>query len=301
MSFKILVLGCGSATPFLGRYQTSMLLEHNQQLYLLDCGEGIQMQMLKYEVKFARLNHIFISHLHGDHYLGLIGLLSTLQSWGRKKDLYLYGPAGLKEILSLQLKYQNTSLDYQIHLTETNPDTKTVIIDNDTLSVTTLPLQHRLPTTGFIFKEKEGPRKLIKGKIPVGIKVSHLHQLKLGNDVFDEGGNLLYKNEDYTTAPDKTASFAYVTDTIYDPSIVPHLQGVEMMFHETTFLDELQGRALQTYHSTTKQAANIAKEAGVKKLLIGHFSARYKDLSAFETEAREIFKETFLAKEGEVF
>jgi ribonuclease Z len=297
----IRILGSGSATPFLGRYQSSILLSDEGKLFLFDCGEGIQMQMLRYETKFAKLNHIFISHLHGDHYLGLIGLLSSLHSWGRKNDLYLYAPPGLKEILSIQFRYQETSLNYKIVLHETDSSRAYTIFEDDKMKISTIPLEHRVPCTGFLVKEKPKLRNLIKYKLPKDILLQHIHQLKLGNDVFDTEGNLLYKADEFTTIQEKAKSFAYCTDTKYDESLVPLLQDVDLLYHEATFTEELVLRAKETFHSTAAQAATIAQLSNAQQLVIGHFSSRYKTTEKFLTEAKAVFENTFLSEEGRLF
>ena len=298
---NIRILGSGSATPFLGRYQSSILVEHHHQLYLLDCGEGMQMQMLRYEVKFSKLNHIFISHLHGDHYLGLIGLLSSLHSWGRTNDLYLFGPPGLKEILTIQFKYQETSLNYKIVFHAIEKDKKYTIVDNKDITISTIPLKHRLQTSGFLFNEKRGLQNIIKSALPENVLLQHIHLLKSGEDVLNEDGSILYRNVDYTLPIEKVHTFAYCTDTIFDEELIEIVKDADLLYHEATFLEEKAERAKLTFHSTARQAATIALKANVKQLVIGHYSARYKDISPFLKEAQEVFQNTYLSEEGKVF
>ena len=294
----IKILGSGSATPFLGRYSSSILLNANARLFLFDCGEGMQMQLLACNVKIAKINHIFISHLHGDHYLGLIGLLSSMNSWGRKNELHVYAPAGLKEILSIQFRYQQTSLGYTIHLHEVETTKHYTLYEDEHLTICTIPLQHRIPCAGFLVREKPKLRNLIKEKFPEGILLQHIQQLKLGNDVYDEAGNLHYSANEYTHMAEMPRTFAYCTDTKYDETIIPTIKNVDLLYHEATFTEEHAKRAGETCHSTASQAANIARLATVQKLVIGHFSSRYKDTATFLTEAKAVFPNTLLASEG---
>ncbi len=269
---------------------------------MVDCGEGAQLQMKRYGLRKNRLNHIFISHLHGDHYLGLMGLLSTMHLNGRKHDLYLYGPEGLAEILTLQLKYANTKLHYPLHFKELRSNTSERIFENNKITVDTIPLQHRIPCNGFLFREKPKPRKLIKEKIEsLKLSVAQINHLKAGKDVFKEGGELLYKNVDLTLSAKRSRSYAYCSDTKYDESLIPLISGVNLLYHEGTFMHEMLDRAKETFHTTALQAGTMAQKAQVEKLLLGHFSNRYKDLSPLLQEARTIFAETDLAEEGKQF
>jgi ribonuclease Z len=295
---KIKVLGSGSATPYLGRYSSSLLLNIDSELFLFDCGEGIQMQLLAYNQKIAKLNNIFISHLHGDHYLGLIGLISSMNSWGRKHTLNVYAPPGLKEILSIQFKYQQTSLNFELNIFENNTQEGYIIFENKKMIVSTIPLSHRIPCCGFLVKEKEKLKNLIKDKITPDMLLQHIQTLKLGNDVIDESGKTLYEASKFTSEPEKPKTFAYCTDTIFDKSLVEKVKNADLLYHEATFTDEHEARAETTFHSTAKQAATIACEANVNKLLIGHFSSRYKNTNAFENESKAIFPNTILAIEG---
>ncbi len=269
---------------------------------MVDCGEGAQLQMKRYGLRKNRLNHIFISHLHGDHYLGLMGLLSTMHLNGRKHDLYLYGPEGLAEIITLQLKYANTRLHYPLHFKELRKSSSERIFENNKITVDTIPLQHRIPCNGFLFREKAKPRKLIKEKIErLKLSISQINHLKAGKDVFDKEGELLYKNIDLTLSAKKSRSYAYCSDTKYDESLIPLISGVDLLYHEGTFLHEMLERAEETFHTTALQAATLATKAQVGRLILGHFSNRYKDLSPLLEEAQTIFKETDLAEEGKQF
>ena len=256
---------------------------------------------MRYRVKYQRISHIFISHLHGDHYLGLVGLISSMHLQHRNNDLYLYGPPGLKEIITTQLKYSETDLRYKIIFKDTNPEQSEVILDTDKLTVTSIPLKHRIHCTGFVFKEKPKPHRIDKSKVPRGTSVADIAQLKQGKDVVNEDGKITFKASDVLLPPRKSRSYAYCSDTIFDRDIIPYVKNVDLLYHESTFLKEKVYWAEQTFHSTAEQAATIAHEAKVSQLIIGHFSARYKDVGVFVDEAREKFPNTELAKEGEVF
>lgn len=300
MSFEVHILGSNSAAPAHGRHHTSQVLHIQDMQIMIDCGEGTQLQMKKYGVKKNRLSHIFISHMHGDHFLGLMGLLSTMHLNGRKTDLYLYGPVGLAEIIRLHLKYSTTRLSYPIHFHELNGEQSELILDHPKISVHTIPLQHRIPCTGFLIQEKPKPKRLRKERI-TGLKVRDINILKRGEDVLDEYGVLKYKNSEYTWPAKHSRSYAYCSDTRYNEDNIPLVQGVDLLYHEGTFLHEQLERAQATYHTTTKQAGIFAQKAKVGKLLIGHFSNRYKDLRPLLEEAKTEFENTELAEEGKVF
>jgi len=263
---------------------------------LIDCGEGTQMQLAKYRIKIQRIGHILISHLHGDHYLGLMGLLSTMNLYGRNKPLYLYGPQGLMEILTMQLKYSQTFLRYKVHFREIDASMPELIFEGKNIIITTIPLRHRIKCAGFLFREKEKPKRLDKEKIQ-DIPLEKRAALKAGEDVRINGR--VIKNEEVTLEPKKPRSFAYCSDTIYDEGIVSQIKNVDLLYHEATFLSDKSERAKLTFHSTAAQAAIIARNAQVEELLIGHYSTRYKDLNPLLKEARDIFPNTKLAIEGE--
>lgn len=300
MSFEVHILGSNSAAPAHGRHHTSQVLHVQDLQMMIDCGEGTQLQMKKYGLRKNRLSHIFISHLHGDHFLGLMGLLSTMHLNGRKTDLYLYGPVGLSEIISLHLKYANTRLSYPIHFQELQGDRSELILDHPKLTVHTIPLQHRIPCTGFLIKEKPKPKRLRKEKVS-GLGVRDINILKRGEDVLDESGKLKLKNSDYTLAAKRSRSYAYCSDTRYNEDIIPLVNEVDLLYHEGTFLHDNLERAEATYHTTAKQAGIFAQKANVGQLLIGHFSNRYKELYPLLHEARQEFANTALAEEGKVF
>ncbi len=298
MRFEVLVLGNSSATPMYDRHPTSQLINYNEQYFLIDCGEGTQMQMSKYGVKSNKIGHIFISHLHGDHYLGLVGLLSSMHLVGRKSDLHLYGPVGLDEILQIQFKYSDTQIRYQIIFHPTNPDTGEVIFENNSMRVSSFPLTHRIPCTGFRFDELPRPRSLridevLRREIP---KV-YYPMLKRGVDYQALDGTV-HRAEELTNPAPASRSYAFCSDTVRTENYLPYVQEVDLMYHEATFLHELQDRAKETFHTTSLEAAEIALETGAKKLLLGHYSARYKDLSPLLDEAKQVFEHTELSFEG---
>ncbi|MGW8123019.1 ribonuclease Z [Roseivirga echinicomitans] len=301
MSIKVKILGSNSAAPAHNRNQTSQLITIEGHLYLMDCGEGTQLQLKRYRVPVQRINNIFISHLHGDHYLGIMGLLSTMHLMGRKKSLNLYGPPGLAEIITLQLKYSETVFNYQVNFHPVDTKAHKLIHEDDFVSVYTIPLNHRIPCAGYLFSEKPKKRRIIKDKLPEDFSVKNIVKLKNGEDIYDVDGNVIYHHTQMTLPPKRVYKYAFCSDTKYDESIIPIIQGVDMLYHETTFMEEHEDRAAKTYHSSTKQAATIAKKANVGMLLMGHFSIRYKELEPLKFEAQSVFPNSHLAIEGEDF
>lgn len=255
--------------------------------------------MKRFHIRAQRINNIFISHLHGDHYLGLMGLLSTMHLLGRKKPLKLYGPKGLAEIITLQLKYSETVFNYEVEFHTVDTQVHRVVHEDDFIRVHSIPLNHRIPCSGYLFEEKPKKRRIIKEMLPPDFSVRNIVRLKNGEDIEDEEGNIAYENTKYTHPPKKSFKYAYCSDTKYDESILPYIQGVDMLYHESTFLDEQAERAANTFHSTAKEAATIAKKAGAGRLLLGHFSIRYKELEPLKEEARTVFENSDLAIEGE--
>jgi ribonuclease Z len=301
MKFEVTILGSSSATPIFNRNPTSQALNINERLYLIDCAEGTQQQMLRFGIKASRIEYIFISHLHGDHYLGLVGLLSSLHLNGRTKSLTIFAPAPLKEIVNLQLKYSETVLQYQINYVDTNPYKPEVILSNQDVIVETIPLDHRIDTTGFLFKQKKRNRKLLKEKLEeLNIPVEYYTALKKGNDYTANNGSV-YKNDTLTLDPEEPKSYAFCSDTIYTYKYFEQIKNVTLLYHEATFLNDMLGRAQSTYHTTALQAGMVAAAVGAKELLLGHFSARYKTLNELLDEARTVFPQTDLAIEGKVF
>lgn len=302
MPFKITILGSSGAAPLYGRYTSSQFIEIKNHYFLIDCGEGAQMQMMKYDLHMHRINHIFISHLHGDHYLGLMGLLFTLHLNRRTEDLHLYSHKGLDEIITLQLKYSKSSLNYRIIFHTLTPGKREVIFENKHLTVETIPLLHKLTCSGFLIREKAKPKRIDKERLPEGLLIQQLIDLKEGKDVTDPAtGKLLHKNEDLTLPARKSRSYAYCSDTQYNEAMIGQLRDIDMLYHEATFIQEDILKARETMHSTAIEAAQTAQQASVKKLLVGHFSARYRDLTALLDEASAVFSNTYLAQEGETF
>ncbi|MDN5217429.1 ribonuclease Z [Fulvivirgaceae bacterium BMA12] len=299
MGFELKILGANSAKPAYNRNQTSQLLTVQNELFLIDCGEGTQLQLGHYKTKISRIRHIFISHLHGDHFFGLIGLISTMHLQRRTTDLNLYGPPGLGEIITMQLKVSGTVLSYPLHFNEINPQKPSCVFENDKITIQTIPLIHRIPCVGFLFREKPKPHRIIKEKIQKEFSLLDMVALKNGEDIKGENGDIIYKNGDFTLPPKKSRSYAYCSDTRYHEGIVDQIKGVDLLYHEATFLSDREQRATETFHATAQQAALIAKKAEVGKLLIGHYSSRYKDITPFQTEAQQVFENTILAIEGE--
>jgi ribonuclease Z len=282
-----------------GRFPSSQLLQNENDFILIDCGEGTQFQLQKYKLRYHKINHILISHLHGDHYLGLVGLISSLNLQGRKNELHIYAPRELSEIILTQLKYSKTVLNFELIFNPLSKDRTETILETKTLIIKSFPLYHRIQCLGFRFDEKIKARKIIKEKIPHNIKIEEIQKLKEGKDVFKEDGTIKFKFSEFTTEGPTPLSFAYCSDTRFNLSIVNEINNVDLLYHEATFLHELVERAKSTFHSTAKEAGIIAKEANAGKLMIGHFSARYKDLNVLLIEAKIEFKETILAHEGE--
>jgi ribonuclease Z len=294
--FAVTILGNNSAVPAFDRHPTSQVVTFDGTNYLVDCGEGTQIQLINYKIRRSRISHIFISHLHGDHYFGLVGLINSLSLLSHQQELHVFGPTALKEIIDLQLKVADTKLCYPLYIHPiTEPAT---LLDTEKFLVKCFPTNHRIECYGFSFQEKKQPRKLDPEKAKEQeVPQSFYEQLKNGEDYIRKDGTVV-KNELVTVPALAGRRYAFCADTRYDESMIPHIQGADMIYHETTYLDNLRERAESRFHSTSKQAAMIAKKAGVKKLLIGHFSSKYDTLEEFEQEAREVFPNTELALEG---
>ncbi|MGB0523072.1 MAG: ribonuclease Z [Flammeovirgaceae bacterium] len=299
MKFEVTILGSNAATYAYGRHMTAQVVNHKERLFLIDCAEGTQMQLADYKIKKGKIDAIFISHLHGDHHFGLAGLLSSFHLMGRTAPLKVFAPKGLDEILTVTFRHSKTILSYPLQFTAIDTARFQQIYENDYLEVFTIPLEHRIECAGFLFREKPKPRKILADKLPTGFPFSLMDDLKAGNDV--EAAGKVYKNKELTADPKPSHSYAYCSDTRYSERIIPKVANVDLLYHEATFLDEEAKLAAKTYHTTTKQAAKIAKLAYVKKLLIGHFSARYDDLKPCLLEAQAVFPESYLAIEGETF
>jgi ribonuclease Z len=302
MSITLTILGCHSATPRINAFPTSQYLEINNSHFLIDCGEGTQRQMRKYKVGFSKINHIFISHLHGDHFYGLVGLLATFGILNREKELHIYGPKGIKEVTLLQLKTSQSHANFKIIFHELVSKKSELIYEDEKVSVKTIPLNHRVYTNGYLFTEKEKSRKLHTENIRNYKEIDKADYLniKAGKDIILSSGEVI-SNSELTIPPPKPLSYAFCSDTSYKPDIISIIENTDLLYHEATFLSDRKDLAKKTKHSTTKQAAKIAKEANVNQLVLGHYSGRYKDISLFKKEAQEIFKNTELAEPGKVF
>ncbi|MFD1063788.1 ribonuclease Z [Winogradskyella litorisediminis] len=298
---KLNILGCYSATPRTFTNPTSQVLEIKNHLFLIDCGEGTQVQLRKNKIKFSRIKHIFISHLHGDHYFGLVGLISTFRLLKRETDLHVYGPKGLKEVITLQLKLSDSWTNYNLYFHVLSSKTSELIFEDDKVEVHTIPLQHRIYTNGFLFKEKPGERKLnMNAVLNEDIEVAYYRKLKQGFDVVNKKGEIV-KNELMTNSPDKPKSYAFCSDTKYDEAKLPIIKNVDVLYHESTFLEKNANLCEPTKHSSAIEAATIAKKAEAGTLILGHYSTRYDDLSLFKKEAQTVFENVELADDGKVF
>lgn len=295
--FELHILGCGSALPTTRHFPTSQIVNVRDKLFMIDCGEGAQLQFRKSHLKFSRLNHIFISHLHGDHCFGLLGLISTLNLLGRTAELHIHSPKGLETLLTPMLDFFNRQMTYKVLFHEFDTKEPMQIYEDRSLTVTTIPLRHRMPCCGFLFAEKRRPNHIIREMVDFyQVPVYELNRIKNGADYVTPEGKTVSNN--LLTRPSAPSrSYAYCSDTIYLPSIVEQIKGVDLLFHEATFANEDAPRAKETFHTTAAQAAEIARKAEVKKLLIGHFSARYEDENILLQEASAIFPDTLLAKE----
>ncbi|MCB4809090.1 ribonuclease Z [Tamlana sp. 62-3] len=298
---RLTILGCYSATPRTLNNTTSQVLEINNHMFLIDCGEGTQVQLRKHKLKFNRIKYIFISHLHGDHFFGLVGLISTFRLLTREADLHIYGPKGIKEAITLQLKLSDSWTNYKLYFHELTSTKSELIFEDNKVEVHTIPLDHRIYTNGYLFKEKAGERKLnIDAVNEANIDVAYYRKLKQGFDVKNEDG-VLIDNKTVTFPAENPKSYAFCSDTKYKEDIVPVIKNVSVLYHESTFLEKHAHYAEKTKHATAKQAATIAKLAHVKTLILGHYSTRYDDLSVFKNEAKTVFNKVKLARDGKVF
>lgn len=299
MIFQLKILGNNSAIPAHDRNQTSQLLQLDSQYVLIDCGEGTQMQLSKQNIRLNRIKTILISHLHGDHYFGLIGLISTMHLFHRTQKLALFAPPELEQILKLQLEASETTLNFPLVFTPLTHTGIREIYREEQFSIQAFPLEHGIKCYGFLIKENPKQWRINKEKLPEEMLIQEIITLKKGESVMNADGSVKYALEEYTLPPRHSRSYAYCSDTSYNEDIVPLVQGVDLLYHEATFADEMQDRATLTYHSTATQAATIARKANVGKLLLGHYSTRYKDLTLLQDEARILFPETYLTHEGE--
>lgn len=298
---KLTILGCYSATPRTFTNPTSQVLEIKNHLFLIDCGEGTQVQLRKFKVKFSRINHIFISHLHGDHFFGLPGLISTFRLLGRERELHVYGPKGIKEAITLFLKLGDSWTNFPLIFHELESKESELIFEDDGVSVSTIPLNHRVYTNGFLFKEKPAPRKLkINAVDEFDIETSQYNAIKNGADGVQKNGTVV-PNQKLTDAAPKPKSYAFCSDTMYNEAILPLISQADTLYHESTFLQSEERLCEKTKHSTAKQAAKIAKKAQVGNLILGHYSTRYKSIDLFKEEALEVFPKVELADDGKTF
>lgn len=297
--FALTILGNNSAIPAFDRNPTAQVLQTMEESFLIDCGEGTQMQLAKYKIKRSRINHIFISHLHGDHYFGLIGLLTSMSLLNRTQDLHLHAPPELEQVISLQLDLADTHLSYALHfhpLTE-----ETVIVQNNKILIECFRVQHRIDCWGFLFRERRNLRRVNPERARIyEIPAAFYEKLQQGFDYANKKGSIV-PNEEVTIPGPRPRSYAYCADTIYDERIAEKVKDVDLLYHEATYLKDLHERAAARYHSTTIQAAEIAKKAGAGKLLIGHFSSKYENLDEFLTEASAVFGNTELALQGSCY
>lgn len=298
---KLTILGCYSATPKANTHPTAQVLEIKNHIFLIDCGEGTQVQLRRQKIRFSRIKHIFISHLHGDHVFGLVGLISTFSLLNRETELHIHGPKGIKELITVQLKLSKSWTKFPLYFHELTSKDPETIYEDEKLSVETIPLSHRIYTNGFLFKEKPGDRKLLIEKVlKYGIDVAYYRSIKKGKDAVLDNGEIV-ANAELTAAPEVPKSYAYCSDTAFEPAIVPQIKNSSVLYHEATFLESHAHLCEKTKHSTARQAAQIAKMANVETLILGHFSTRYKLLNLFQEEAAEVFNRVKLAEEGKIF
>jgi ribonuclease Z len=298
---KLTILGCYAATPRTITNPTSQVLEIKNRMFLIDCGEGTQVQLRKNKIKFSKINQVFISHLHGDHFFGLIGLISTFSLLGRTTDLHIYGPKGIKEIILLQLRLSNSWTNYDLYFHELETEESETIFEDDKVVVKTIPLKHRVYTNGFLFQEKVGERKLnMDAVLNHEIESCYYQKIKNGKDIVLDDGRII-SNSLLTFDPIQPKSYAFCSDTVYHEAILPIIDNVDVLYHESTFLESEDGLALKTLHSTAKEAARIALKANAKQLILGHYSTRYESISLFKEEAETIFSEVTLAEDGKTF
>ncbi|MDR9401269.1 MAG: ribonuclease Z [Psychroflexus sp.] len=295
------ILGCHSASPLPTAHPTSQVLTIRNHQFLIDCGEGTQVRMRLNKIKFTRVKHIFISHLHGDHFYGLIGFISTQCLLQRETEIHIYGPKGIKQIILLQLKLANTYTSYSLYFHELSSDEPEIIFEDEQVTVSTIPLVHRVYTNGFLFQEKLGERKLnIDAAQRYPIDPVYYNSIKQGKDIKLDDGRVI-DNEKLTFPPDKPLAYAFCSDTQFQPRIAEQIADVDLLYHESTFLEEHEDLCEVTKHSTAKQAGIIAQKANAGRLILGHYSSRYKKLERFQQEAQEVFENVELAQSGKVF
>lgn len=301
MNFSVTILGSGAAVPTLQRGTTAQFINCQQRHILIDCGEGTQLQMRKFKVKFQNIQIVLISHLHGDHIFGLPGLISSMQLLGRTLPITIIGPKGIKEFLNSQFKISGAQKGFPINFKELPKNTEEIVFEDKCIEIKTFPLNHRIQTQGYRINEKPGKLHLNKVAFDkTGVSVAYIQKLIGGEDIQDNEGRIV-QSKDVTFPPSSTKSYAFCSDTAYSPAIIEHIKDVDLLYHEATFIDKEAERATETYHSTAKQAATIALKANAKGLVLGHFSARYRDMTTHLNEAQEIFERVFIPKDGELY
>jgi len=299
--FSVTVLGSGSSMPTADRNLSGHFINVSEHFFLIDCGEGTQFQLIRFKLKFQRINHIFISHMHGDHFFGLLGLISSFQLLGRTKELNIYGPPDLENVLMSLNPYAKNALSFKLIFHALSFSGNQIVYEDKLITVTTIKLKHRVPCNGYLFREKAKPRKLLAEAIEkYDIPVFERNNIKLGKD-FTTGDGEVIANELMTTEPERARSYAYCSDTAYNEKIIDQLTGVDLLYHEATFTEEYADRAQETLHSTAKEAATVASKAQVKRLLLGHFSTRYSDLTPLLEEAKAVYPNTGLVEEGKTY
>ena len=298
---RLTILGNNSAIPAHGRHPTAQIVEIKEQLFLIDCGEGTQIQMQRYNIRKRRINYIFISHLHGDHFYGLIGLITSMGLLGRTTPLTIFSPPELKKIIEIQLGVAPTTLPFPLIFESIAPNDAKVLLDTESYTVSCFPVEHRIQCHGFLFELKKGERKLLPEECKIhGIPTAYFSALKYGADYIRKDGTLI-KNENVTTSGEPEKKYAYCSDTKFTDSFLSYIRNVDLMYHESTYLKIDSEKALARYHSTAEQAATVALNAGAKKLLLGHYSSRYLELEDFYTEATEIFPNVVVSIEGTTY
>lgn len=301
MTFELTILGSNSALPTSSRFPTAQVLRVHERFFLIDCGEGTQLQLRKFKVKMGKINHVLISHLHGDHLFGLFGLLSTFNLLGRKVPLTIIAPKGINRIIDFFKADLSEEMNYEIKVVELNERVVHDVYDDKVLRIKAFPLKHRVPTFGYLVSEKYPSRNIKKEAIKeYDLSIPEINQLKKGEDVNRESGEIL-SFENLTYYPYKPRSYAYCSDTAYYEKNISLLRNTDLIYHEATFLEKDKSMAKKTGHSTAKQAAKFAKESNAGKLLMGHYSSRYTDVEVFESEAREVFKESYTVNDGDLF
>ncbi len=298
MNFELRILGSASATPVLGRHPTAQALTVGGAHYLVDCGEGTQWRLLEYRSRLNQLKAIFISHLHGDHYFGIFGLLGTLHLQGRTRPLTIVGPPGLDEVLVAQMRVSGTKLAYAMEFVAVDTEAHAVVYEDAHITVASLPMRHRIPCTGYLFAEQPRRPRLLKERLPAGLTAAQLGRLAQGHDLAADDQQPGLRHADVSAPAAVPRRYAFCSDTLYTPALADLIRGAHVLYHEATFLEDLRERAAQTHHSTARQAALLARDAGVGRLLIGHFSSRYKALDPLLAEAQAVFPTAELALEG---